>query len=124
MVFNRLQNGLINSSIAPWTSKVNCQNIFFSNGITYFFLVILIEIFILKTTIYHKYTLKYQKFTKKKIKKRYYRLCSMFCAKHWRHICAIPHVIICYLFFQLPYYIVTQCILIAFRLVLVICFKS
>jgi hypothetical protein len=41
----------------------------------FFFLVILIEIFILKTTMYHKYTLKYQKFTKKKIKKRYYRLC-------------------------------------------------
>jgi hypothetical protein len=37
---------------------------FFSNGITYFFLVILIEIFILKITVYHKYTLKYQKFTK------------------------------------------------------------
>jgi hypothetical protein len=37
-----------------------------SNGITYFFLVILIEIFILKITVYHKYTLKYQKFTKKK----------------------------------------------------------
>jgi hypothetical protein len=39
---------------------------FFSNKITYFFLVILIDIFILKTTMYHKYTLKYQKFTKKK----------------------------------------------------------
>jgi hypothetical protein len=24
--------------------------------------------------------------SQKKIKKRYYRLCSMFCAKHWRHI--------------------------------------
>jgi hypothetical protein len=63
MVVNRLQNGLINSSIAPWTSKVS--KYFFSNGITYFFLVILIEIFILKTTMYHKYTLKYQKLTKK-----------------------------------------------------------
>jgi hypothetical protein len=42
---------------------------FFSNGITYFFLVIMIEIFILKTTVYHKYTLKYQKFTKKEVKK-------------------------------------------------------
>jgi hypothetical protein len=41
----------------------------FSNEITYVFLVILIEIFILKTTMYHKYTLKYQKFTKKKFKK-------------------------------------------------------
>jgi hypothetical protein len=29
---------------------------------TYFFLVILIEIFILKTTMYHKYTLLYQKY--------------------------------------------------------------
>jgi hypothetical protein len=47
------------------------------NGITYFFLVILIEIFILKITVYHKYTLKYQKFTKKKVKKRYHRLCSI-----------------------------------------------
>jgi hypothetical protein len=66
--------------------KGKLSKYFFSNGITYFFLVILIEIFILKTTMYHKYTLKYQKFTKKKFKKRYYRLCSMFCAKHWRHI--------------------------------------
>jgi hypothetical protein len=75
MVVNRLQNGLINSSISPWASRINCQNIFFSNKITYFFLVILIEIFILKTTMYHKCTLKYQKFTKKKnVKKCYYRL--------------------------------------------------
>jgi hypothetical protein len=48
----------------------------FSNEITYVFLVILIEIFILKTTMYHKYTLKYQKFTKKKCKKSL--LSSMF----------------------------------------------
>jgi hypothetical protein len=50
MVVNRLQNGLINSSIAPWASRVNCQNIFFQMGLHIFFLVILIEIFILKTT--------------------------------------------------------------------------
>jgi hypothetical protein len=68
MVVNRLQNGLMNLSIAPWVSRVNCQNIFFQRGYI-FFLVILIEIFILKTTVYHKYTLKYQKFTKKKCKK-------------------------------------------------------
>jgi hypothetical protein len=49
--------------------KGKLSKYFFSNGITYFFLVILIEIFILKTTVYHKYTLKYQKFTKKKSKK-------------------------------------------------------
>jgi hypothetical protein len=60
MVVNRLQYGLLNSRIAPRASRLNCQNIFFSNGNTYFFLVILIEIFILKTiilktTMYHKY---------------------------------------------------------------------
>jgi hypothetical protein len=49
--------------------KDKLSKYFFSNGITYFFLVILIEIFILKTTVYHKYTLKYQKFTKKNVKK-------------------------------------------------------
>jgi hypothetical protein len=43
----------------------------------YFFLVILIEIFILETTIYHKYTLKYQKF-RKKPKKKKTLLSSMF----------------------------------------------
>jgi hypothetical protein len=73
--------------------KGKLSKYFFSNGITYIFLIILIEIFILKTTMYHKYTLKYHTFTKKNVKKRYW---------HWRHICAIPHVIICHLFFQLP----------------------
>jgi hypothetical protein len=76
MVVNRLQNGQINSSIALWTSRVNCQNIFFQMGLHNFYLVILIEILILKTTMYHKYTLKYQKFTKKKCKKTL--LSSMF----------------------------------------------
>jgi membrane protein CcdC involved in cytochrome C biogenesis len=57
MVVNRLQNGLINSSKALWASRVNCHNIFFFNGNTYFFVLILIEIYILKTTMYHKYTL-------------------------------------------------------------------
>jgi hypothetical protein len=40
--------------------KGKLSRYFFSNGITYFFLVILIEILILKTTVYHKYN-----FTKK-----------------------------------------------------------
>jgi hypothetical protein len=69
-----------------------------SNEITYFFLVILIEIFILKITVYHKYTLKYQKFTKKNVKNATI-VYVPFCAKHWGHICAIPHIIICHLFF-------------------------
>jgi hypothetical protein len=63
MAVNRLQNGLINSSIAPWASRVNCQNIFFQMGNN-------------KTTMYHNYTLKYQKFTKKNCKKTL--LSSMF----------------------------------------------
>jgi hypothetical protein len=32
MVVNRLQNGLINSRIAPRASRLNCQNIFFGNS--------------------------------------------------------------------------------------------
>jgi hypothetical protein len=70
-----------------------------SNEITYFFLVILIEIFILKITVYQKYTLKYQKFTKKNVKTLLSTVYVPFCAKHWGHICAIPHIIICHLFF-------------------------
>jgi hypothetical protein len=37
MVVNRLQNGLINSSIALWASRVNCQNIFFQMGLHNFY---------------------------------------------------------------------------------------
>jgi hypothetical protein len=37
MVVNRLQNGLIDLSIAPWASRVNCQNIFFQMGLHIFF---------------------------------------------------------------------------------------
>jgi hypothetical protein len=37
MVVNRLQNSLINSSIAPWASRVNCQNIFFQMELHIFF---------------------------------------------------------------------------------------
>jgi hypothetical protein len=55
MVVNRLQNGLINSRIAPRTSRLDCQNIFFQMGLHIFFFVILIEILILKTIMYHKY---------------------------------------------------------------------
>jgi hypothetical protein len=51
---------LINSRIARIASTLNCKKkkIF----------VILIEIFILKTTMYHKYTLTYQKYKKKNVK--------------------------------------------------------
>jgi hypothetical protein len=54
--------------------KGKLSKYFFSNGITYFFLVILIEIFILKTTMYYKYTLKYVP----KIHKKKKQLSSMF----------------------------------------------
>jgi hypothetical protein len=46
MVVNRLQNGLINSIIALWALRVNCQNIL-----------------ILKTTMYHKYNFTLKKIT-------------------------------------------------------------
>jgi hypothetical protein len=46
----------------------NCQDIYFPMR-THTFFEILIEIFILKTTVYHKYTLTYQKY-KKKVKKK------------------------------------------------------
>jgi hypothetical protein len=77
---------------------VNYENIFFSNANKYvFFFVILIEICILKTTVYHKYTFTKRKY-KKKVKKRYYRPCAPFWAKHWRHLCAIPMLlfVICF----------------------------
>jgi hypothetical protein len=51
MVVNKLQNGVLNSGKTQSASRLNCQNIF-SNTDTYFFLVVLIEIFILKTTMY------------------------------------------------------------------------
>jgi hypothetical protein len=52
---------------------------FFSNTNTYIlFLVILIEIFILKIAMCHLH----DKNTKKKVKKRYSRLCAPFCAKY------------------------------------------
>jgi hypothetical protein len=70
MVVNRLQNGLINSSIAPWTSKVYCQNFFFFKWDNIFFFSNSDRDFYSenKTTMYHKYTLKYQKFTRKNLK--------------------------------------------------------
>jgi hypothetical protein len=122
MVVNRLQNGLINSSIAPWSSRINCQNIFFKWDYI-FFLVILIEIFILKTTMYHKCTLKYQKFTKKKCKEMLLSSDVPFCAKHWWHICAILHVIICHLFFHFALNI-GGIFVQSYMLLFVICFSS
>jgi hypothetical protein len=54
----------------------------FSNANTNFFLVILIEILILKTTMLLQV----------------YRLCPPFCAKHGRHLCAVPMLlfVICF----------------------------
>jgi hypothetical protein len=37
MVVNRLQNGLINSRIAPRASRLNCQKIFVQIGLHTFF---------------------------------------------------------------------------------------
>jgi hypothetical protein len=43
--------------------KGKLSKYFFSNGITYILLVILIEILILKTTMYHKYNFTLKKIT-------------------------------------------------------------
>jgi hypothetical protein len=53
MVVNRLQNGLINSRIAPRALRLNCQNIFFQMGLH----------LILKTTMYYKYNFTLKKIT-------------------------------------------------------------
>jgi hypothetical protein len=37
MVVNRLQDGLVNSRIAPGASGLGCQNIFFQMGLHTFF---------------------------------------------------------------------------------------
>jgi hypothetical protein len=37
MVVGRLQNGLINLSMAPWVSRVNCQRKDFQMGLHIFF---------------------------------------------------------------------------------------
>jgi hypothetical protein len=58
MVVNKLHKDLINPRIAsPKGFKAKLLKYFFSNENIYFFLVILIEIIILKTTMYHKYNL-------------------------------------------------------------------
>jgi hypothetical protein len=70
MVVNRLQKDLISSRIVLSASRLNCQNIFSQMG-THFFLVILIEISILKTTLYQKYTFTFlPKIQKKKQSKK------------------------------------------------------
>jgi hypothetical protein len=69
MVANRLQKDLINSRIALSASRLNCPKKFFQMG-THFFLVILIEISILKTTMYQKYTFTYLPKIQKKSKKK------------------------------------------------------
>jgi hypothetical protein len=56
MVVNRLQNGLINSSIAPWASRANCQNIFFQMRLHIFFLLILIDFYSENNNVSQVYT--------------------------------------------------------------------
>jgi hypothetical protein len=72
MVLNRLQKALINLHIGQRAPGLNCQNIFFFKCEHIIFLTLLIEIFVLNITMYHKCRLTYQKY-KKKVKKCYYR---------------------------------------------------
>jgi hypothetical protein len=76
MVVNKVQNALIKSRLA---SKLNYQSTYiFLNLNTYFFFSNSDSDFILKTTMYHDYTLVslYPKNTEKCFKKHYNRLCS------------------------------------------------
>jgi hypothetical protein len=110
MVVNRLQKGLINLRIAPRVSRPNCQNITNSNRDFYY-----------EKNNVSQVQLTYQKFKKKK------KIKNATIVYAETTFCAIPHVIICHLFFQLTefgYYSVTQCILIGSRSVLVICFQK
>jgi hypothetical protein len=75
--------------------KDKLSKYFFSNGITYFFLVILIEIFILKTTCITSVHLNTKNSQKKNVKKCYY---SMFHFALNIGGIAILHVIICICF--------------------------
>jgi fucose permease len=63
MVVNKLQNGVLNSRKTQSASRLNCQNIFFKYG-HILFLIILIEMFILKTTMYDMCNLIRKKFKK------------------------------------------------------------
>jgi hypothetical protein len=76
MVVNGLQNGLINSSIAPLASRVNCQNIFFQMGLYIFFSNSDRDFYSENNNVSQVYTV-IPKIHKKKCKKRYYRLCSI-----------------------------------------------
>jgi hypothetical protein len=78
MVVNRLQKGLINSRIALRASRLNCQKKI-SNANTFF--GVLIKIFILKTTIYHKCIYTYKPKIQKKVRKPL--VSSMRSSKPW-----------------------------------------
>jgi hypothetical protein len=66
MALNRLKKALKNSHIGPRASGLNCQKKFFFKCEHIIFLTLLIEIFILKRTVYHhKCTLTYPKYKRK-----------------------------------------------------------
>jgi hypothetical protein len=67
MALNRLQKALINSHIGPRTSGLNSQNIFCQMRTHTFFNTSDRDFFILKRTVYHKFTLTYPE-TKEKLK--------------------------------------------------------
>jgi hypothetical protein len=89
MVIDRLQKGLINSRIALGVSRLNCQNIFFLNGNTYFFFSNSNRDFNSENNNVpqvYSYISKIQK----KIVKNATIVYTPFCANHWPHISAIP----------------------------------
>jgi hypothetical protein len=99
MVANRLQRGLINSSITPWESKLS-KYFFFKWDYIFFFSNSDRDFYSKNNNVSQVYT-EIPKIYKKNVKNATI-VYVPFCAKHWRHISAIPHVIIIrHLFFQL-----------------------
>jgi hypothetical protein len=93
MVVNALQKGLINLCIVPRASMVNCQTFFFQMLTNTFFSNSDRDFYSENNNVSQVYTYMYNKNTKKKFKKTLLSsmtLCAPFCAKHWRHLCAIP----------------------------------
>jgi hypothetical protein len=95
---NRLQKGLINSRIALRASRLNCQFFFFKWEHIIFFSNSNRDFYSENNNVSQVYT--YIPKIQKKIVKNATIVYTPFCANQWPHICAIPYVIICHLFFQ------------------------
>jgi hypothetical protein len=125
MVMNKLQKGLINSCIALRASRLNCQKKFFKWEHIIFFSNSNRDFYSENNNVSH-YTLTYQKYKKKLQKTLLSSILHL--ALIIGRISAQSHMLLFVICFSSPLNLVItfvmQCILIASRLVFVICFKS